>query len=52
MKSDKNKDKINENVEKHDIFNPNTEEGNEISDKEKKKDIIDEVKKKLIIWWI
>ena len=44
LKSDKNKDNINENVEKHDIFNPNTEEDSEIFDKEKKKDIIDEVK--------
>ena len=46
LKSDKNKDNINENVEKHDIFNPNTEEESEIFDKEKKKDIIDEVKEK------
>ena len=46
LKSDKNKDNINENVEKHDIFNPNTEEKSEIFDKEKKKDIIDEVKEK------
>ena len=46
MKSDRNKDNINENVEKHDIFNPNTEEESEIFDKEKKKDIIDEVKEK------
>ena len=41
LKSDKNKDNINENVEKHDIFNHNTEEESEIFDKEKKKDIID-----------
>ena len=46
LKSDKNKDNINENVEKHDIFNHNTEEESEIFDKEKKKDIIDEVKEK------
>ena len=46
LKSDKNKDNINENVEKHDIFNPNIEEESEIFDKEKKKDIIDKVKEK------
>ena len=46
MKSDKNKDNINENVEKHDIFNHNTEEESEIFDKEKKKDILDEIKEK------